>query len=94
MKEYEEKFLVINHKRFEELNNNTRNSYCNCREAFCEHMPVFPGDCKEVIALKKSINDFTKAYEKRVGKELNQKYLVCNQDEPYAEQVKNIILNN
>lgn len=45
-----------------------------------------------VPRLLDAISDFTRDYEKATGKKMNQKYLVCNQDEPYAEQVKNIIL--
>ncbi|MCK5541688.1 MAG: hypothetical protein KAI40_03275 [Desulfobacterales bacterium] len=32
------------------------------------------------------------AYKKATGKKLNQKYYVCNQDEPYAQNVIDIIL--
>lgn len=94
MKELEEKFLVINHKRFDELNECSSKITCNCREAFCNHMSVFPEDCKEIKSFKKSLNNFVNAYEKRTGKKLNQKYLVCNQDEPYADKIKDIILSN
>lgn len=93
MVKFEEKFFVLNYKRFEELNDNTKTYQCGCRESFCEHMPIFPKDCKEIENLKKSLNKFIKAYEKRVGKQLNQQYYVCNRDEEYAEKVKKLIMN-
>ena len=92
MAEYEEKFLVINFKRFRELNDNTKFSNCNCREAACPHEPKFLQDAKEIKGLLNSIKKFKRAYGNRVGKELNQKYYVCNQDEPYAQRVIDIIL--
>jgi len=39
-----------------------------------------------------ALDSFVQDYEQTTGKSLNQKYLVCNQDEPYAERVKAIIL--
>lgn len=35
---------------------------------------------------------FIYEYEHTTGKAMNQKYIVCNQDEPYAERVKAMIL--
>lgn len=90
----EDKFIVINKKRFDELNENTRNSNCNCREAMCIHESSFPSDCKEIQVLNKALLNFKKAYELRVHRKMNQKYIVCNQDEPYFKRIKNIILNN
>lgn len=49
-------------------------------------------DRSAVIRLIDSLDNFSKVYTKKTGKPLNQKYLVCNQDEPYAERVKAIIL--
>jgi len=49
----------------------------------------------------KAVDDFLDAleqfkfdYESFTGKKLDQNYIVCNQDEPYAEEIKNIILSN
>ena len=44
------------------------------------------------INFSDSLSIFVGEYEQITGKTLNQKYLVCNQDEPYSEQVKAIIL--
>lgn len=44
------------------------------------------------INFSDSLSIFVEEYEQITGKTLNQKYLVCNQDEPYADQVKAIIL--
>jgi hypothetical protein len=81
LKPKEEKFLVINFKRFNELNS------------------VFPRyehdqDCKPVGNLITALRRFQKNYEKHTGKDLDQKYIVCNQDEPYADDVWNIILSD
>ena len=89
--EYEEKFIVINKKHLKELDENTRYSNCNCREANCPHELMFPPLCKEIKALNKALKKITKAYENRVGKKLNQKYYVVNQDEPYAKEILNIL---
>ena len=78
MAEYEEKFIVINRKRFDELN--------EYAETWREHPAV--------ENLKKALEDFTEAYEGDYGKSLDQKYYVVNQDEPYAENVIKIILDN
>ncbi len=55
------KFLVINTKRFDEL-----------REV---------GDDYTVAKLFNTLYDFQLNYEKKVGKPLNQEYLVCNVDD-------------
>ena len=51
------------------------------------------GECEEVRQLREVIKRFDIAYKKYTGKPLNQKYYVCNQDEPYAKKVIDIILN-
>ena len=90
MGEFEkEKFLVINRKRFEELNDQT-SCGCGSREAMCGCFDF--GDCKEVEQLKKAIEKFNKAYKERVGEAISQRYYVVNQDEPYANNILNIIL--
>lgn len=44
-----------------------------------------------VDKLLRNIREFEYSYITKVGKQLNQKYIVCNQDEPYANDVWNII---
>jgi len=46
----------------------------------------------EYQAIHKALASFVQSYGLITGKTMNQKYIVCNQDEPYAEQVKAIIL--
>lgn len=73
MPEFEEnKFIVINRKRLNELNS---------EESIMAGLVLI--DC---------ISRFRQAYEKDTGKKMDQRYIVCNQDEPYAERVKAIIL--
>lgn len=93
MAKYEEKFLVINLKRFDELNNHTRFSNCGCRSACCEHEPIFPVNAKEIESLVKSLKRFNKAYKERVSNKPDPKYYVCNQDEDYSQKVIDVILS-
>ena len=44
--------------------------------------------------LRRAIALFRDDYEKFTGKKMDQKYIVCNQDEPYADQVAEIILRH
>ena len=81
MKELEEKFIVINKKRFEEMLE-------HCVEGFETHCFVK----ESILNFENALNEFCGAYSQITGKELNQKYYVCNQDEPYAEQVLALIL--
>jgi hypothetical protein len=74
-----ETFIVINRKRLEELNN----IYSNPSEFIV---------AKSVVNLLDSLYFFKQEYEEKVGKKLNQEYIVCNTDEPYAEEVLKIIL--
>lgn len=69
--EKEDKFIVINKKRFEEMGG---------------ALPI-------VIDLLKTISEFERVYEVMTKKKVDQKYIVCNQDEPYAEAVWDLILN-
>jgi hypothetical protein len=39
-----------------------------------------------------ALHEFAEAYEGHTGKKLDQKYIVCNQDEPYADKVAELIL--
>ncbi len=79
MAKYEEKFLVINFKRFDELNN-------KCSQGTFGFIPN-----QAVLSLMEALNNFKETYEANV-KPLDQKYYVCNQDEPYAQEVFDIIL--
>lgn len=79
------KFLVINYKRFAELNEVWR-ARPNCID-------------KEVNAPTVDrffihLGAFVSQYEEMTGKKMNQKYISINQDEPYAESIIKIILEN
>ena len=78
MAEYEEKFIVLNVKRMEELN--------ECMPYLAEH--------PSVIELTTALKRFTLSYRDEVGKPLNQKYYVVNQDESYAKKIIKIVLKN
>lgn len=80
MAEKENKFIVINKKRLLELNT-----------AFTKYNAFT--DCTPVEDFLKALRTFGEDYKNWVGKELNQEYIVCNQDEPYAEFVWQIILH-
>ena len=72
---YEEKFIVINKKRFAEI---TELNF----------------DARRFVdALLRAVENFSDVYEYVTGKKIDQKYYVCNQDEPYADKVRDIILN-
>jgi len=72
-KQKEDKFIVINRKRFDEIEGRT--------------------GAKNVIdKLQLALNDFSAIYEIHMGKPIDQQYIVCNQDEPYAEKVWDLIL--
>lgn len=74
----EEKFLVINKKHFIALN--------------AKHFGNFFDQHPSVVALELALCEFSKAYDAEIGRPLDQRYIVCNQDEPYAEEVARIIL--
>ena len=76
MVEYEEKFIVINRKRFDELN--------ECGDIWTEHPAV--------LNLESALKLFKEAYECDCDKPMNQKYYVVNQDESYAGRVIQVIL--
>ena len=93
MKELKEKFIVIPIKRLKEFEDNT--SVCNCRSVGeCFHDWIrFDWFTPEVKGLIKAYKSFIKAYKKRTGKDYpDNNYYVCNQDEPYAQKVIDIIL--
>lgn len=77
------KFIVINRKRFEELSAaaNGTNIYQIKYAARC------------IENLENAIKSFQEMYEEKVDRKMDQKYYVCNQDEPYAQQVIDCILN-
>jgi len=81
---YEEKFIVLNSKHLQKLYNEAPISGFLC-------LPT--GKNVQVIEqLKKALDAFHNRYKKVFGKELNQKYYVVNQDEPYADKVLDLIL--
>lgn len=82
MEDYEKKFLVINWKRMEEINSGFYNKM------------YFPPlvDSPPVKKFKKALERFVEDYENNTGSKLDQKYYVCNQDEPYAQKIIDIIL--
>ena len=72
-----DKFIVINRKHVDLL------------KVDKDH----PEHHKKILAdLYTGISDFSEAFENLTGKKLNQKYYVCNQDEPYAENIIKMIL--
>ncbi|MFP3041864.1 hypothetical protein LQZ19_08585 [Treponema primitia] len=76
-----DRFIVINQKRFDELNEKEKTG----PDSFFQSSIA-------VLKVYEALNNFSTEYEKSTGKKLNQKYIVCNQDEPYAEEVARIIL--
>jgi len=82
---YEEKFIVINTKIFEEMKNAD-----GLRKKFGE-IAMVPS-IKKTNAFITAVEDLQDWYKILTGKELNNKYYVCNQDEPYAQKVIDIIL--
>ncbi len=82
MAEYEEKFIVINKKRFPEM--------IEARKHAGKMELRYP--VKLIENLEDAVHMFRECYETVTSKELNQKYYVCNQDEPYAQKVIEVIL--
>jgi hypothetical protein len=78
-----DKFIVINKKRFKELNEAAKispNGYFTNHEA--------------IIKLNIALHEFVIAYERHTKRKLDQQYIVCNQDEPYADKVAALILGS
>lgn len=73
-------FIVINRKHIDRMNK--RFNDCGGR-----------GGHPDVLRLTTALSLFAKSYRFEFGEELNQKYYVCNQDEPYSDQVLKIILD-
>ena len=78
-KKKENKFIVINRKRFDEL--------LEADERFNVGLAK-----RKIRKIEAAIEDFIFFYEYTTGKKMDQKYIVCNQDEPYAEKVWDLIL--
>ncbi|MCP4570556.1 MAG: hypothetical protein GY841_23475, partial [FCB group bacterium] len=74
-----EMFLVINLKRFEELNE-------MCPQGSMGFTPN-----QAVLDLQIAIKEFKDVYEANI-RPLDQRYFVCNQDEPYAQEVWDVIV--
>ena len=81
MEKVENKFFVINRKRFKEIKDADDGTFGL----------LIPNAIDRV---NESTRDFAKLYEYVTGKSMDQMYWVCNQDEPYAEDIKKIILTN
>jgi hypothetical protein len=74
-------FIVINRKRFKELNDTQKK---DDGAMFKSHTAV--------LKLEMALYNFVRTYEEETGKQLGQKYIVCNQDEPYADEVARLVL--
>ena len=84
-----DKFIVINRKRFEELMQSVVSADDN--NDF-KYRVKYATRCIE--NLEHAIISFQEMFEEKTGKKMDQKYYVCNQDEPYAQEVIDFILNN
>ena len=78
----EDKFIVINRKRLEEMKSIDSDKW---RKKYAKNAAQH---------LEDALRLFNNSYKEFVGKKLDQKYYVCNQDEPYAQEVIDCILNN
>lgn len=85
----QDKFLVMNRKRFDEIIQAAEDT---------PHEGAINYKLKYARTAIRQLEDafwyFNESYNDLVGKGLNQKYYVCNQDEPYAQEVINLILIN
>jgi hypothetical protein len=82
----QDKFIVINRKHLDELNRRV------LLQISGDGFPVRAGKYPAVLELEKALQKFRSCYEREICRPLNQRYIVCNQDEPYAEEVAAIIL--
>jgi hypothetical protein len=64
------------------------------RKRFVELRTLGQAGGDAVFKLEKAIMSFAEDYRRLVNKHLNQMYIVCNQDEPYADEVAGVILKN
>lgn len=79
MKENWKRFIVINDKHIAELN---------------AGMGMPKGqDCSAVKQLYDGLNNFRAMYERVCMRKLDNEYIVCNRDEPYADEVMGTILS-
>jgi hypothetical protein len=53
---------------------------------------LLPDHIDVVKKFSNALTEFVENYKHLTGKQMNQRYIVCNLDEPYAERVKEIIL--
>ncbi len=80
MAEYQpDKFIVINRKHLRKLFG--KNGRTGLEFKF-----------NELKQFEKALESVTEAIKAVTGKSLNQKYYVCNQDEPYSQKVLDVIL--
>lgn len=86
--EFEEKFIVINKKRLVELLEHAELSGLDGRKPY----PVKYARTA-ITQLENGIKTFVEEYKNQLCEFPENKYLVCNQDEPYAEDILDIILN-
>jgi len=75
----EEKFIVLNTKRFEEMNKEYRAAFDT------------KADHPAVTRLIEALERFALSYQETTGKQLTQKYIAFNQDEPYANALWEVI---
>ena len=83
MSKYKCKFIVINIKHIKQLQERVQ--------------PNWLGEKKPhpaIVNLEKALTRFANVYERTCGRKLNQKYYVCNQDEPYAKKIIKTILKH
>lgn len=84
MKRLENKFIVINKKRFREMLEEA--------EKAGGIAPIYA--MEKMQDLEDSLALFQDAYERIVGKKMNQKYISINEDEEYAQEVVDIIFKD
>jgi hypothetical protein len=85
---YEEKFIVINTKIFDEME---KEDWILKKHPEFTYKSFWPSRKKKEAFLN-ALEDLKDWYEILTKKKLNQKYYICNQDEPYAKEVIDIIL--
>lgn len=85
----QDKFIVINKKHLEELSEVYTKSCINGNPKINEGDKLIHPEIERFLLRLKGVRS---QYLGMMKKPLNQKYIVCNQDEPYAEEVARIIL--
>ena len=61
-------------------------------DSFLRSRPTTYKEHPHIEWIIKSLQYLALEYEKITGKPMDQKYYVCNQDEPYAQKVIDIII--